>query len=94
MALEKYMAIAGLVLSIFFVAEVFTLFNFMIDPSDNDSFGFEAGFWNFWGCANPDRYGSGTARHCGCAWRVLLLSTDNSEDGRLRSAGLIASHVD
>ena len=43
MAIEKYMAIAGLVLSIFFVAEVFTLFNFMIDPSDNDSFGFEAG---------------------------------------------------
>ena len=43
MALEKYMAIAGLALSIFFVAEVFTLFNFMIDPSDNDSFGFEAG---------------------------------------------------
>ena len=43
MALEKYMAIAGLVLSIFFVAEVFTLFNFMIDPADNDSFGFEAG---------------------------------------------------
>ena len=43
MALEKYMAIAGLVLSIFFVAEVLTLFNFMIDPSDNDSFGFEAG---------------------------------------------------
>ena len=42
MALEKYMAIAGLVLSIFFVAEVFTLFNFMIDPADNDSFGFEA----------------------------------------------------
>ena len=41
MALEKYMAIAGLVLSIFFVAEVFTLFNFMIDPADNDSFGFE-----------------------------------------------------
>ena len=36
MALEKYMAIAGLVLSIFFVAEVLTLFNFMIDPSDND----------------------------------------------------------
>ena len=34
MALEKYMAIAGLVLSIFFVAEVLTLFNFMIDPSD------------------------------------------------------------
>ena len=43
MALEKYMAIAGLVLSIYFVAEVLTLFNFMIDPSDNDSFGFEAG---------------------------------------------------
>ena len=42
MALEKYMAIAGLVLSIFLVAEVFTLFNFMIDPADNDSFGFEA----------------------------------------------------
>jgi hypothetical protein len=42
MTLEKYMAIAGLVLSIFFVAEVFTLFNFMIDPADNDSFGFEA----------------------------------------------------
>ena len=42
MALEKYMAIAGLVLSIFFIAEVITLFNFMINPSDNDSFGFEA----------------------------------------------------
>jgi hypothetical protein len=42
MALEKYMAIAGLVLSIFFVAEVLTMFNFMIDPADNDSFGFEA----------------------------------------------------
>jgi len=42
MALEKYMAIAGLALSIFFVAEVLTLFNFMIDPADNDSFGFEA----------------------------------------------------
>ena len=42
MALEKYMAIAGLVLSIFFVAEILTLFNFMIDPADNDSFGFEA----------------------------------------------------
>ena len=38
MALEKYMAIAGLALSIFFI----TLFNFMIDPADNDSFGFEA----------------------------------------------------
>ena len=42
MALEKYLAIAGLALSVFFVAEVFTLFNFMIDPADNDSFGFEA----------------------------------------------------
>ena len=42
MALEKYIAIAGLALSIFFVAEVLTLFNFMIDPADNDSFGFEA----------------------------------------------------
>ena len=42
MALEKYMAIAGLALSIFFVAEVITLFNFMINPADNDSFGFEA----------------------------------------------------
>ena len=42
MALEKYMAIAGLVLSIFFVAEILTLFNFMIDPGDSDSFGFEA----------------------------------------------------
>ena len=36
------MAIAGLALSVFFVAEVLTLFNFMIDPADNDSFGFEA----------------------------------------------------
>ena len=36
------MAIAGLALSIFFVAEVLTLFNFMIDPADNESFGFEA----------------------------------------------------
>jgi len=42
MALEKYMAIAGLALCIFFVAEIITLFNFMIDPADNDSFGFEA----------------------------------------------------
>ena len=42
MAVEKYMAIAGLVLSIFFVAEILTLFNFMINPADNDSFGFEA----------------------------------------------------
>jgi hypothetical protein len=36
------MAIAGLALSIFFVAEIITLFNFMINPADNDSFGFEA----------------------------------------------------
>ena len=42
MALEKYMAIAGLVLSIFFVAEILTLFNFMTNPADSDSFGFEA----------------------------------------------------
>tara|TARA_B100001123_G_C14466823_1_gene692810 strand:+ start:68 stop:517 length:450 start_codon:yes stop_codon:yes gene_type:complete len=42
MALEKYLAIAGLALSIFFVAEIITLFNFMINPEDNDSFGFEA----------------------------------------------------
>tara|TARA_B110000014_G_scaffold73482_1_gene50149 strand:+ start:124 stop:576 length:453 start_codon:yes stop_codon:yes gene_type:complete len=42
MALEKYMAIAGLALSIFFVAEILTLFNFMTNPADNDSFGFEA----------------------------------------------------
>ena len=42
MALEKYMAIARLALSIFSVAGVLTLFNFMIDPADNDSFGFEA----------------------------------------------------
>jgi hypothetical protein len=42
MDLEKYMALAGLALSIFFVAEILTLFNFMIDPADNDSFGFEA----------------------------------------------------
>jgi len=42
MALEKYLAIAGLALSIFFVAEIITLFNFMINPSDNLDFGFEA----------------------------------------------------
>jgi hypothetical protein len=42
MSLEKYLAVAGLALSIFFVAEVLTLFNFMIDPSENDQFGFEA----------------------------------------------------
>ena len=42
MALEKYLAIAGLALSIFFVAEIITLFNFMINPSDSADFGFEA----------------------------------------------------
>ena len=42
MSLEKYLAVAGLALSIFFVAEVLTLFNFMTDPSENDQFGFEA----------------------------------------------------
>ena len=42
MALEKYLAIAGLALSIFFVAEIITVFNFMINPSDSSEFGFEA----------------------------------------------------
>ena len=42
MALEKYLAIAGLALSIFFVAEIITVFNFMINPSDSADFGFEA----------------------------------------------------
>ena len=42
MALEKYLAIAGLALSIFFVAEIITVFNFMINPSDSAEFGFEA----------------------------------------------------
>ena len=42
MALEKYLAIVGLALSVFFVAEIITLFNFMINPSDNLDFGFEA----------------------------------------------------
>ena len=42
MALEKYLAIAGLALSVFFVAEIITLFNFMINPSDSVDFGFEA----------------------------------------------------
>ena len=41
MTLEKYLAIAGLALSIFFVAEIITLFNFMINPSDSADFGFE-----------------------------------------------------
>ena len=42
MALEKYLAVAGLALSVFFVAEIITLFNFMINPSDSADFGFEA----------------------------------------------------
>ena len=42
MTLEKYLAIAGLALSIFFVAEIITVFNFMINPSESADFGFEA----------------------------------------------------
>jgi hypothetical protein len=42
MSLEKYLAIAGLALSIFFVAEIITLFNFMINPAESADFGFEA----------------------------------------------------
>ena len=42
MALEKYLAITGLALSVFFVAEIITLFNFMVNPSGNLEFGFEA----------------------------------------------------
>ena len=42
MSLEKYLAIAGLALSIFFVAEVITVFNFMSIPSDEAMFEFEA----------------------------------------------------
>ena len=42
MTLEKYLAVAGLALSVFFVAEIITLFNFMINPSDSADFGFEA----------------------------------------------------
>ena len=42
MALEKYLAIAGFALSVFFVAEIITLFNFMANPSGNLEFGFEA----------------------------------------------------
>ena len=38
MALEKYLAIAGLALSVFFVAEIITLFNFMIESTDADFF--------------------------------------------------------
>ena len=42
MTLEKYLAVAGLALSVFFVAEIITLFNFMINPADSAEFGFEA----------------------------------------------------
>ena len=42
MALERYLAIAGLALSVFFVAEIITVFNFMANPSGNLDFGFEA----------------------------------------------------
>ena len=42
MVLERYLAIAGFALSIFFVAEIITLFNFMINPSESADFGFEA----------------------------------------------------
>ena len=42
MALEKYLAIAGFALSVFFVAEIITLFSFMANPSGNLEFGFEA----------------------------------------------------
>ena len=42
MALERYLAIAGFALSVFFVAEIITLFNFMVNPSGNLDFGFEA----------------------------------------------------
>ena len=42
MSLEKYLAIAGLALSVFFVAEIITVFNFMANPSGNLEFGFEA----------------------------------------------------
>tara|TARA_B100001559_G_scaffold7602_1_gene6798 strand:- start:71 stop:517 length:447 start_codon:yes stop_codon:yes gene_type:complete len=42
MSLEKYLAVAGLALSIFFVAEIITLFNYMINPTESAEFGFEA----------------------------------------------------
>ena len=42
MALEKYLAIAGLALSVFFVTEINTVCNFMINSSDSAEFGFEA----------------------------------------------------
>ena len=42
MALEKYLALAGLALSIFFVAEIITIFNFMSNPLTDETFLFEA----------------------------------------------------
>jgi len=42
MAIEKYMAIAGLALCIFFVAEIITIFNFMSNPLNDETFLFEA----------------------------------------------------
>ena len=42
MALEKYLALAGLALSVFFVAEIITIFNFMSNPLVDETFLFEA----------------------------------------------------
>ena len=42
MAIEKYMAIAGLALCIFFVAEIITIFNYMSDSLLDDVILFEA----------------------------------------------------
>ena len=42
MAIEKYLAIAGLALCIFFVAEIITIFNFMSNPLSDETFLFEA----------------------------------------------------
>ena len=42
MALEKYLALAGLALSVFFVAEIITIFNFMSNPLIDETFLFEA----------------------------------------------------
>ena len=41
MAIEKYLAIAGLALCIFFVAEIITIFNFMSNPLNDETFFFE-----------------------------------------------------
>jgi len=41
MAIEKYLAIAGLALCIFFVAEIITIFNFMSNPLNDETFLFE-----------------------------------------------------